>query len=277
MAIKLIALDLDGTLLNSEKKVSQANKEAIKWAVEQNIDVAFATGRSIGIIPPDAFQINDIRYMITSNGAVISDRRNGTLCREHIPSTAVDRIMDIISSKDYMIEAFVNGMSHTQRKFNNEINEALSRGENPYYYVYHRESEDDIAGYIERNHEYLEMLNINFSKGEDPRDKLILEEAIRKIPGLDVTSALPFDIEIASAKAGKGNALAKLANMLGLKQDEIVSMGDSLNDMSMPDVSICVAMGNARDEVKERADFVTRENTDDGVAHAIYEIVEKNR
>lgn len=277
MAIKLIALDLDGTLLNSEKKVSKANREAIRWALEQNIDVAFATGRSIGIIPPDAFGINDIRYMITSNGAVISDRKKGILCREHIPSNAVDRIMDVIGNKDYMIEAFVNGMSHTQRRFNDQIHEALSRGENPYYYVYHRESEDDIADYIARNHEFLEMLNINFPKGEDPRDKLILEEQIKQISGLDVTSALPFDLEIASAKAGKGNALAKLAHILCLEQNEIVSMGDSLNDMSMPDVSICVAMGNARDEVKERADFVTKENVDDGVAHAIYEIVEKNR
>ena len=100
---------------------------------------------------------------------------------------------------------------------------------------------------------------------------------IDSVPGICTTTSLPYNIEIVSAAAGKGNALVRLAEQLGIEREQVVSMGDSLNDMTMPEVSgICVAMGNARDEVKERADMITASNVDDGVAGAIYRILEED-
>ncbi|MDO4393518.1 MAG: Cof-type HAD-IIB family hydrolase [Bacillota bacterium] len=274
MTVKLIALDLDGTLLTDDKKVSSGNREAIHWATEKGVDVAFATGRSIGIIPPDAFSIPDIRYMITSNGAIVSDRLNGMISHEYIPAEAVDMLTELLCRREDMVEVFVNGTAHTQRIYNEEICEAVKRGQNPYYYYYHRVSEDDIFGFMKKNRNVIEMIIVNFQRGEDPRMKLMTKDQIEQIPGLCATTSLPYNIEIVSGTAGKGNALVKLAELLGIERDQVVSMGDSLNDMTMPDVSgICVAMGNGREEVKDQADIVTKSNMDDGVAAAIYEIL----
>ena len=277
MSVKLIALDLDGTLLNNEKSVSRGNREAIHWAAQQGVNVAFATGRSMGIIPPDAFSIPDVRYMITSNGAVISDRLRGVIACEYIPADTVDMLVNVLKGGSEMIEVFVSGMSHTQRSYNEEIMEAVRKGQDPYFYYYYRVSEDDIFDFMTKNRQVIEMIIVNFPRGEDPRMKLESLSRIDSVPGICTTTSLPYNIEIVSAAAGKGNALVRLAEQLGIEREQVVSMGDSLNDMTMPEVSgICVAMGNARDEVKERADMITASNVDDGVAGAIYRILEED-
>lgn len=278
MAIKLIALDLDGTLITPDLKVSKANREAIKWATQQNIEVVVATGRSMGIVPPDVFMIPEIRYLITSNGAIINDKKRGVIARTCIDVNIMNELIQSVEGLDEMVEYFVEGVSHTQRKFYNIVEDAHRRGQKSPYYYYHRVPEDDVQSFARKNAEHVELMCVKYGLAADPRLKMELHEKVLKIGGVRATTSLPFDCEVVSEKAGKGNTLMKLGDILGCDRHEIMAMGDSLNDLDMIKMAgVGVAMGNARMEVKPEADFVTKHYREDGVAHAIYEMVEKYR
>ncbi|MBQ0079256.1 MAG: HAD family phosphatase [Eubacterium sp.] len=278
MAIKLIALDLDGTLITRDLKVSKANREAIRWAAEQNIHVVVATGRSMGIVPPDVFMIPEIRYLITSNGAIISDKQKGVISRTCIDEEVMQQLIKSVDGLDEMVEYFVEGVSHTQTKFWEIVENAHRRGQKSPYYYYHRVPEADLPSFARKNAKHVEMMCVKYGLAADPRVKMALHEKVLAIGGVKATTSLPFDCEVVSGRAGKGMALMKLADILGVEPHEIMAMGDSLNDLEMiQKAGIGVAMGDARMELKPEADFVTKTNQEDGVAHAIYEMVEKHR
>ena len=116
MTIKLIALDLDGTTLNNDRVISRVNREALEEAIEKGVNVVIATGRSFSALPEDVFQIRGIQYILTSNGAIITDMRTKkTIYENCIAPASVENAVDLLRQYPFMIEAFTNGGAYMEK------------------------------------------------------------------------------------------------------------------------------------------------------------------
>ena len=124
MAIRLIALDLDGTTLNNDRIISRANRRALEAAVDKGVNVVIATGRAFSALPEDVFQIRGIQYVLTSNGAVITDLRSRKVIYENcIEPQAVEKAVALLKQYDFMIEAFTEGGAYIDKLFYDRIKE----------------------------------------------------------------------------------------------------------------------------------------------------------
>ena len=118
MSIKLIALDLDGTTLNSAKRISERTCVALETAAKQGVHIVVATGRPFAALPEDVFHIHAIRYMLTSNGAAITDLSSGEIFYENCLSTGtVEAAVEMLKSTDYILEGFIAGKAYIEKAY----------------------------------------------------------------------------------------------------------------------------------------------------------------
>lgn len=268
MIIKLIALDLDGTVLRTDKTVSERNLRVIRAAVAKGIIVLPATGRMKKMIP-DLFSPREgIRYAVTSNGASVLDLRDGAvLYSNRMTMEQSNRILRMLSSYGLLIEAYCDGLSYANR----EALEALPDYNLPKsYYDLIMQSQifvDDLPGFLEKRGRPLEKINLPYVP-EEFREEL--EGRLNCMEEYGVTSSYMSNIEINAASASKGDGLRHLCKQLEISPSQVMAVGDSSNDVSMLEYAgVSVAMGNALEPVKRTAKFVTRDNDDDGVAYAV--------
>lgn len=267
--IRMIAFDLDGTLLTDRKVITEHTKKVLHRAIDQGIVLLPATGRPLNGIPQELFdEFPDIRYAITSNGARILDVRDEkVLIHAAVPREKVKKILDIAVQYDTLREVYFDGQGYVNL-------DAYERAEEFYDNL-------SMVGYIRGTRIPVKNLEEMFLKSEKPSDKVqivfknreekpIVLEQLRQISGIAVTEAFSNNIEINDGKVNKGWGLLQLGEYLGVESEEIMAFGDGLNDVSM----ICaagvgVAMENAIDEVKAAADLITYSNEEDGVARTI--------
>lgn len=268
MVIKLIALDLDGTVLRTDKTISERNLKAIRSAVSRGIIVLPATGRMVKMVP-DLFSPREgIRYAITSNGASVLDLRDGTILYSNLMTMEQsNRILRMLSSYGLLIEAYCDGASYANR----EALDALSDFNLPRpYYDLVMASQifvEDLPGFIERRNRPLEKINLPYVP-EEFREEL--EDRLECMEEYRITSSCLSNIEINAAAASKGTGLGHLCKRLSISPSQVMAVGDGSNDISLLEYAGCsVAMGNASEPAKRAAKFVTRGNDDDGVAYAV--------
>lgn len=272
MAIKLIALDLDGTTLNDDKHISEANREALEEAVEKGVNVVIATGRVFSALPEDVFKVNGIQYVLTSNGAVITDLRTGRHIYENcLSSAAVENAVKVLSRYDFMVETFTDGGAYIDRK----IYEGMKNSQFGYRHVEYvletRKPVDDIYSFLLEHREHIENINVVF---EHQEDRAMMREVMGNIPETTLTTAFDNNLELGGAATSKAGALLELGKLLNVEADEMMAVGDSPNDMAMMEIAgMPVAMGNAKPEVKAIAKYVTASNKEDGVAKAVRKFV----
>lgn len=263
MSVKLIAIDMDGTLLNEHSELNPATIEAVHAAQAQGIKVVLCTGRPLNGVTPFIKQLGlkgDDEYVITFNGAMAQ--------------TVEGKIMTslTLTHNDYI-----------------DI-EALSRKLGVHCHV---ESEDhiytanaDISPYTVGESSLVQM-PIRYRSTDQMRADLpivkcmfidtpdVLGPAIEKVPAdfhdrYYIVQSEPFFLELMNKAASKGRTLKVLAEQLHLNADEVMAIGDQGNDLSMIEYATnSVAMGNAIDDVKAVAKYETKTNIEDGVAHAI--------
>ena len=122
MSIKLIALDLDGTTLNDDRVISEANRKALEEAIDRGVNVVIATGRTYSALPEDVFRIRGIQYVLTSNGAIITDLREKKVIYENcIAPPAVEEAVALLKQYDFMVEAFTEGHAYIDKSFYDHI------------------------------------------------------------------------------------------------------------------------------------------------------------
>ncbi|XBS69751.1 sugar-phosphatase [Acerihabitans sp. KWT182] len=272
MAIKLIAIDMDGTLLNQKHEISPAVKHAISAARDKGVEVVLATGRPFIGIQRYLMELDlqgEGRYCITNNGALVQRTDNG------------DRVSEItLDFDDYLyFEALARQLDvHFHALSFSTLytaNRDISR-----YTVY----ESFLTGMPLQFRRVDEMnRELRFPKVMMIDDPAVLDQAITRIPHeaferYTIMKSAEYYLELLRKEANKGEGVKALARHLHLAADEIMTIGDQANDLAMIKYAgIGVAMGNGIDEIKAASQFVTKSNLEDGVAVAIEKFVLNSR
>lgn len=272
MGIKLIALDLDGTTLNSTGLLTQVTREAIEKAISKKIHVVIATGRAHSALPEEILEMEGIRYVVTSNGARVFDRKAAkTIYTNLIGQEAIENTVNLLKKHDFMIEAFVSGKAYIDRKIYENIEAVGLNKKHTDYVIKTRKPVDHILEFMLLNKECIENININFGHQEE---KHMMAGLLNQLEKVTITSSFDHNLEIGGETTSKADAIRNLCMLLEIKEEEIMACGDSPNDLSMLISSgFPVAMGNSKEKLKEIAKFITGSNDEDGVATAINKFV----
>lgn len=263
MTIKLVALDLDDTLLDHSNKISPRTREIIRQAVGQGATVTVATGRMYCSALPFAQQLELDVPLITYNGALIKSALSGeTLMHTPIEEDTALQVLELFRGKGWYIQSYLNDTLYVV-----ELNEKAR------YY-------EKLAG-VKAVPVGQELYTMKGSPTKmlalsEPSEIKIINDTVNAALGNKLYTAVskPNYLEMANPAVNKGKALAFLAAKLGIQQHEVMAVGDSVNDMDMLEYAgLGVAMGNASDKVKAAANAVTCGNDADGVAEAIIKYV----
>ncbi len=268
MAIKLIAIDIDGTLLNPQHEVTPRVKAAIEAARDKGVAVVLATGRPFLGVQRYLRELGlekEGQYCITNNGALVQ-KANDASCVAEVPVTFEDYLYYEQMSRELGVNFQALTQSHLYT-----ANKDISR------YTIH---EVGLTGMPLRYRTVEEMdPTLIFPKIMMIDEPERLDAAIARIPAEayernTIMKSAPFFLEILNKEVNKGAGVKLLAERLGLQRDELMALGDQENDLAMLEfVGTGVAMGNAISVVKEVAQFVTTSNREDGVAVAIEKFV----
>lgn len=274
MTIKLIATDLDGTFVDDKKQLLSENVEAIAVCAQKGIHIVPATGRTIVGIPNEIKNLPGVHYAITANGASVIDLKSGkeiSSCK--MSAEIVVRIMELARdcNDDIMYDAYVDGIGYTRQYFWDNL---LHYAPNPEILDLIRKTRKavpDNIEYIRNSGADVEKINLFFVTEEA---RVRMRKILAGIPGIVVSSSLSNNLEINAIGADKGGALMRLAEYLGISQEETMAFGDGENDISMLQMAgLGVAMGNAGNHVKAAAKHITVTNNEAGVAAAIHKFV----
>ena len=245
--IKLVALDLDGTLFDNSSRISKRNLTAIRSITDKGIHVVISTGRPFEGIPFDQIKGTGINYAITA-------------------------ILNFLLTRDIHMDAFIGGKGYTPIQCVETAQKLTVPSSIKNYIITTRTRLDNILQFIHENQLKVQKMTLNFYPAAD--GTLIDRETVRKFlvsnPSITTVCGGYNNLEFTRADANKGVGLRKLAEILGVNPDATMAIGDTENDLAIIEAAgIGVAMGNATDAVKARADYVTTTNTKDGVAAAI--------
>jgi 5-amino-6-(5-phospho-D-ribitylamino)uracil phosphatase len=237
MEIKLIALDMDGTLLNENHEITEANRQAIKEAQDRGIHVVLSTGRPIHHCRPHADELGLASYLVTVNGSEIWDEKRELVERNLLKTDRIEWMLKLAREHGATFWAI-----DTERSWHNEMPEDL-------YTV--------------------EWLKFGFNVDDDAARELISNELKAK-GEFELSNSTLKNIEVNPIGISKAKGLEIVCSRLGIEMKNVMAVGDSLNDLAMiVEAGVGVAMGNAQETVKEAADWVTASNEEDGVAKAI--------
>lgn len=275
MDVKIIALDLDGTTLDKNGKLSEETKDALMTAMDNGVNVCIASGRAFDALPIEVLEVPGIEYAITSNGAAIYKVKNKELIKAYkLLADSVDLILSMSKKyKKITFECFINGTAYAQKDY---IENPLIVGDNVRSVEYIRRTRhpvDNIIDFILKNKDNLDCMNIIL--GDQDIRKNIIEEISSKTSDVYITSASPVMLEFSYKDCGKASGLKFLSDYLGVDRDLVAAFGDADNDIDMIKFAgIGVAMANANEALKSKADYITLSNDEDGVAYALKNILE---
>ncbi|HHW03807.1 MAG TPA: HAD family phosphatase [Thermoanaerobacterales bacterium] len=268
MAIRLVTIDIDGTLIRDDLTVSQKTVEKIKKVMEKNVMVTLCTGRPNIAAKYFAEMLGIEGYQISQNGAYIKHNITGNIIlHDTLPRGIAEKIILICREhKNFSLSLLYEDIC---------------------YY----ETLDELAMHVNLNINLVKPIRVDdineliWKERKNPTKILVTGQArdldsfmryLIRLYGSQVNilrSGAQF-LDIISAKASKGRALKVLSEKLKIQRQEIMAIGDNFNDIDMIEFAgIGVAMGNAPDEVKKIADFIASSNNNDGVADALEEFI----
>lgn len=268
---KLIVTDMDGTVLGGDHKITDENIRALKEAEDKGIKVVFATGRFHDSAKEHVNFLDKIMPIISSNGAIIKHPiTNEVLYSNSIDTNTCLKIIDILDSLDIVYQIYTDNEILQKYKTEEEremMLEFISKNfSDKTEIIFKKNLREDIKG--------LNVLKFNLMEIDKP---LLIKEArkqIEDIDALEVTSSWKNNLEIMKEGSSKGEAVKYLSHLLGIDREDIITFGDNYNDLSMIEYAgTGVAMGNAEEDVKKVASYVTDLNTESGVAKAIDNLV----
>lgn len=272
MNIKLIALDLDGTLLDSKKRLSNTNRQALIQCVQNGIWVVPCTGRTVYGIPEEIKEISGIRYAITTNGAVIWDmEENSAIDTRMLSWEHGVELLHLVDSYHAMYDPYIEGRGITEPRFYGHLSEYCLSPELEEMVRRTRDVYANIIEFVEKSHKPVEKINLFFP---DMAERARRREELEKREDILITSSIENNLEINALGATKGEAILRLASHLGISRKQTMAIGDGENDFSMIQMAgIGVAMKNGKKELQAAADYITDTNDENGVASAINRLI----
>lgn len=284
MDMKLMAIDLDGTLLNCKNTISKINADAIRYAQSQGIEIVISTGRSFFDAKSICNKANISTYIIGNNGSSIHNRKAEQLYLKSLNKNEVEKIITWLENESFYYEVSTNhkiySPIHTREILNVELERSINTNSNidtgKFYQAVEKQFSQAGFTFVNHYNEIIEkdedLLNIlAFTFNENKRKMGF--DYFSSIDTLSTFSSADYNFEIVNRKASKGNALQKLAQLLNISLKETMAVGDSYNDISMfKKAGYSIAMGNAKEDIKALCDFTTKTNDEDGVAHIIYSL-----
>ncbi|SFI75229.1 MULTISPECIES: Cof-type HAD-IIB family hydrolase [unclassified Bacillus (in: firmicutes)] len=278
--MKLIAIDLDGTLLTSQKVISEENVAVIKECQEKGHVVAICTGRSMTDVQKLLQETNLQCPIIAENGAILY-LDNEMLQRYPIANGHAEEIVDYLEEKSIFYQLYTDqgvyipeyGEKSIQLEMDFIINSDIHADEEELkqiaaLYLQHTETKT-IESCKQLFSEPIHIHKILPFSYQREKLKLLKKQFIDN-EQLSITASYWHNLEINHIYAQKGNGLYTLANHLGILKEHTVAIGDGLNDMSMMEkANISIAMGNAVEEIQALCHYKTLSNDNHGVAHAL--------
>ncbi len=268
--IKLVGLDIDGTLLNTKNQISPRNHAAIRAAIDAGCRVIPATGRPLRGVLPEFIQIPGVDYAVTANGATVVRLSDGEFVIKNWLSRArLQKLYEATQGLWRVFDVFVGGSGYSEKKNLDAAEEWAPRNMAPYMRM-SRQPVESIPDFIAAQ-EGFEKCSMFFTS-EENRQKV--RQIAQEMGGFSIVSSESNNLEISDEGATKGLALLELGWMLGLEKSQVMACGDSENDLPMLEtVGLGVAMGNAPRFIQEKAAAVTATNDEDGVALALEKYV----
>ncbi|PRR79456.1 putative phosphatase YwpJ [Clostridium liquoris] len=272
MACKLICIDMDGTLLNSNDEISRRNLEAIRKASENGVQVAISTGRLFVSANYYADLIGVKTPVIASNGAYIRDKNTDkVIYKSLLGYENCKKVINVAKKYDMYAQFNTYDSIFTEKlvyssKFYSKMNETLPEDRR----VNIKITSDWDESFKKYKNEILKCIVID----KDCEKLKLIKEELLKEKGIQVVSSFRNNVEVMAKGVSKGNAVGILADFYNLTREEIMCIGDSENDLSMIEFAgIGVAMGNGDELIKRSSDYITDTNDEDGVAKAIEKFV----
>lgn len=265
MEIKLIACDLDGTLLNSERQISERTKKAVQKVIKAGKMFIIATGRMYIAAKPFAEQLELDVPIVTYNGALIKGSKSEKIFLEQpINLATAQELLDYLKITGSYANFYVGDTLYIKEH-------------NDYSFKY---------GEMQNNHTCIKALGEAFYTAPGRPYKVLLMMEEEELPGtmakfkerfadkLHITSSHPQFLEVMEPGVNKWQAIKKLASQFNIKPEEIMCLGDSGNDLEMiANAGLGVAMGNAQESIKKAAKIITASNDNDGVALVLESIL----
>jgi Cof subfamily protein (haloacid dehalogenase superfamily) len=271
--IKLIALDLDGTLFNNEGKITEETKKEIKRVTEQGIHVVISTGRPYNGVPFDQIKDLGIHYAITTNGsAIYYIPKHQCVYENGMDYKTIEPILEFLLKKEIHIDTYMGGEGFTPIRCRENLHRLNVMPSLKEYILATRTPKEDLLGYVRDCGKKIQKTTLNFYP--QPDGTFMHREEVRNVlintPSIECVCGGYNNLEFTKAGVTKGEALLQLADLLSVKQEETMAIGDTENDLSILQAAgIGVAMGNAPVEIQAIADYVTASNLEDGVGKAI--------
>lgn len=269
MNIKLIALDLDGTLLDGKKNLSKKNLEALTECIARGIHIVPATGRTLEGIPKEFKELPGVRYAITLNGGIVIDNETKRVIDERkLDYQKTLELLDIVSEYHVMYDVYIDGMGISEERFYNHLDEYGISPEIQKLVKATRRVKPSIKEYVRECGVPIEKINLYFDNLHDREE---LREILSRHNDVIITSSIENNLEINALGATKGEGLFRLTSYLNIGIDETMACGDGENDLTMIQTAgMGVAMANGEESLRAIADYVTASNEEDGVAQAIW-------
>lgn len=260
---KMLAIDIDDTLINDDKEVTEGTKQALADAMANGVTVTLATGRMYASAKQLASQLQLNVPLITYNGSLVKNSEDGrVLYEKSVPDEAARLIFDYCEQHGLHLQLYIDDALYVKEE-NDKIQAYAELSKIPYtVYPNFAELADKPSA---------KMLII-----DDP-DKLdeVAKELRSLIVGqVHITKSKPHFLEIIHHEGTKGDALRYLASAFGYDMSEVIAIGDGSNDREMLEAAgMGVAMGNASSALKAIANYVTLSNNEDGVKHVVDKFV----
>lgn len=272
--IRIVALDLDGTLLDSEKRLSEANRAALERAAGKGVLIVPTTGRFFGMMPPAVRDLPFVRYAITINGAQVYDRETDTaIVKDEIPLEMALGVMELLDRYDVIYDCYRQNWGWMTAALQDK---AADYATNEHYLRMVREFRKpvpELKAHLKATAEDGDVQKVMLFATNRERSTAIdclrklSDEIVARFPDIKVTASTWNNIELNIKSAHKGNALKRFAEHLGFGLENCMAFGDGMNDFTMVEqAGVGIAMANAEPEVKRVAKWIAPSNDEDGVA-----------
>lgn len=272
-AIRLIASDLDGTLLTPEKQITEYTRKILIRAGQQGILFVPCTGRPFDAVPGCVRELPGVEYVITSNGAAVYSVSEGRRIYERLlMEETVEQILQLSLPQEVATEVLVQGVPYTEARY---VEDPARFGATEYGIQYIKETRhglSDIRSFLAEHRTRAD--GVNFICADPVLREQLAGRLRRQCTQITITSSVPHLLEVSHIQSDKGQTLLWLLEYLKISPEETMAFGDAQNDIPMlRAVRYGIAMENAEGHCKEAAFAVAGSNTEDGVARKIEEML----
>ena len=271
--VRMIAFDLDGTLLTTDKRLTDETRRTLEQAAKRGILLVPATGRPLTGMPAEVLGIAGVRYAITANGARVVSAEDGKILREELISVEKARkVLDIYGEYDTLREIYYDGQGYMEARQMEQLDHYVPDPNMAKYMRNTRKCVPDLMEKFRQENRAMDKVQAVFACAGEKEQAF---RRIREMEGVEATGALSYNIEVNAGGINKGEALLWLAGELGIDREEILAFGDGANDADMIRMAgIGAAMEVSVPEVRAAADILAGSNDEDGVARAIQRYID---